>query len=91
MSNEIITSQEKGRILSIDFFRGFTMFMLIGEFSGLFNTLADPSMDGTIISAIGHQLHHVDWIGLHFWDLIQPFFMFIVGGGPAIFYDKKVG
>jgi predicted acyltransferase len=79
MSNEIITSQEKGRILSIDFFRGFTMFMLIGEFSGLFNTLVDPSMDGTIISAIGHQLHHVDWIGLHFWDLIQPFFMFIVG------------
>jgi len=66
-------------MLSIDFFRGFTMFMLIGEFSGLFDTMVDPALDGTIISALGRQLHHVDWIGLHFWDLIQPFFMFIVG------------
>ena len=66
-------------MLSIDFFRGFTMFMLIGEFSGFFGTLTNPFFDGTIISSIGHQLDHVEWIGLHFWDLIQPFFMFIVG------------
>jgi len=79
MSNTVLPGQYQSRMLSIDFFRGFTMFMLIGEFSGFFDTLVAPSMDGTIISAIGRQLHHVDWIGLHFWDLIQPFFMFIVG------------
>jgi predicted acyltransferase len=28
---------------------------------------------------IGIQLSHHQWHGLHFWDLIQPFFMFIVG------------
>ena len=55
------------------------MFMLVGEFSGFFGTLVNPSMDGTIIASIGRQLEHADWIGLHFWDLIQPFFMFIVG------------
>lgn len=79
MSNTVLSSQDQSRVLSIDFFRGFTMFMLIGEFSGFFSTMVDPSLDGTIASAIGRQLHHVDWVGLHFWDLIQPFFMFIVG------------
>ncbi len=73
------TTEVPGRFLSVDFFRGFTMFMLIGEFSGFFGTLTDPSLDGTIFSAIGRQLEHAEWIGLHFWDLIQPFFMFIVG------------
>jgi predicted acyltransferase len=28
---------------------------------------------------LGTQLSHHEWNGLHFWDLIQPFFMFIVG------------
>ena len=79
MNNTLRSNQDQNRILSIDFFRGFTMFMLVGEFSGFFDTLIQPSLDGSIISAIGQQLHHVDWIGLHFWDLIQPFFMFIVG------------
>ena len=79
MSNISFSSHDQSRVLSIDFFRGFTMFMLIGEFSGFFGSMVDTSMDGTIISAIGRQFHHVDWVGLHFWDLIQPFFMFIVG------------
>ncbi len=79
MNNTVLPNQDQSRMLSIDFFRGFTMFMLVGEFSGFFGTLVNPSLDGTIISAFGRQLHHVDWIGLHFWDLIQPFFMFIVG------------
>jgi len=79
MSNTVLSSHDQSRMLSIDFFRGFTMFMLIGEFSGFFGTLVNPSFDGTFVSAIGRQLEHVEWIGLHFWDLIQPFFMFIVG------------
>lgn len=79
MGNTILSNQQQSRILSIDFFRGFTMFMLIGEFSGFFSTLVSPAFDGTIVAAAGRQLNHAEWIGLHFWDLIQPFFMFIVG------------
>ena len=79
MSNQNFPGVAQTRMLSIDFFRGFTMFMLIGEFSGFFGTLTNSAFDGTVISALGHQLEHADWIGLHFWDLIQPFFMFIVG------------
>lgn len=67
------------RVLAIDIFRGFTMFLLIGEFTGLFSILNDEALHGTILGAIGHQLHHHPWNGLRFWDLIQPFFMFIVG------------
>ena len=69
----------EGRLLSLDFFRGFTMFLLIGEFTGLFSNLTDPAFDGTLIHTIGMQLHHHPWNGLRFWDLVQPFFMFIVG------------
>lgn len=67
------------RLLSLDFFRGFTMFLLIGEATGLYHYMVDPSLKGSVIWFIGNQLHHHPWNGLRFWDLVQPFFMFIVG------------
>jgi len=66
-----------GRVTSIDFFRGFTMFLLAGEATELYGQL-EKSQVG-IIHFLGTQLSHHEWHGLHFWDLIQPFFMFIVG------------
>lgn len=89
MSNAVTLNQEQNRILSIDFFRGFTMFMLVGEFSEFFARMVDPSLDGTLVSAIGKQLHHVPWNGLHFWDLIQPFFMFIVGVAMPFSFTRR--
>ncbi len=73
------SSVPEGRLLSLDFFRGFTMLLLVGEATELFHYLSDPSLKGTFIYALGSQLHHHPWNGLHFWDLVQPFFMFIVG------------
>ena len=32
-----------------------------------------------IFHVIGQQFEHVDWIGTHFWDLIAPAFLFMVG------------
>lgn len=72
-------SKTPDRVLSIDVFRGLTMFLLIGEFTELYSHITHESLEGSIISAIGHQLDHHQWNGLRFWDLIQPFFMFIVG------------
>lgn len=66
-----------GRINSVDFFRGLTMFLLIGESSKLYSQL--PSINCGFVQFLGVQLSHHEWNGLHFWDLIQPFFMFIVG------------
>lgn len=80
----------KGRLYSLDFFRGFTMFLLIAEFTELFSLLVSPKLEGTIIYSIGTQFHHVPWEGLHFWDLIQPFFMFIVGVAIPYSYANRI-
>ena len=76
-NDKTFSSPVPGRITSIDFFRGFTMFLLAGEASELYGRL-EQSNNG-IIHFLGVQLSHHEWHGLHFWDLIQPFFMFIVG------------
>ena len=78
------------RLLSLDFYRGLTMFLLIAEFSNLFTYMVSPEFHGTIVHAIGEQFHHVDWEGLRFWDLIQPFFMFIVGVSMPLSFSKRL-
>lgn len=72
-----LTPTIPGRISSIDFFRGFTMFLLAGESARLYGQLL--KFDNGFMQFLGTQLEHHEWHGLHFWDLIQPFFMFIVG------------
>jgi predicted acyltransferase len=67
------------RLVSLDFYRGLTMFLLIGGGTGLFGMLRAPELEGGFLGFIGYQLEHHEWNGLLFWDLIQPFFMFIVG------------
>jgi len=66
------------RITSVDFFRGFTMFLLMGESTGLYSHISCIK-SSSFMQFMGTQLTHHPWSGLHFWDLIQPFFMFIVG------------
>jgi predicted acyltransferase len=77
------------RFVSLDFFRGFTMFMLVGEATGLYELLRSPAFQGSILAFIGWQLEHHDWNGLRFWDLIQPFFMFIVGVAMPFSFARR--
>ncbi|MDA3923596.1 MAG: DUF5009 domain-containing protein [Kiritimatiellae bacterium] len=70
-------SSSSQRMISIDFFRRLTMFLLIGESTRLYSYLL--KIDTGLTQFIGTQLSHHQWHGLYFWDLIQPFFMFIVG------------
>lgn len=76
-TSQTTTLPAPGRVTSVDFFRGFTMFLLAGEATELYSHLIQS--DNVFVHFIGTQLHHHEWHGLHFWDLIQPFFMFIVG------------
>lgn len=69
----------ESRFESLDFFRGLTMFLLVAESTALYEHLAGPELEGAWIYQLGLQFHHHPWNGLRFWDLIQPFFMFIVG------------
>ena len=79
----------EGRLLSLDFFRGVTMFLLVGEATELYALLGAQALQGTFLGAIGMQLNHHPWNGLRFWDLIQPFFMFIVGVAMPFSIGKR--
>jgi len=77
------------RLFSLDVFRGLIMFLLLAEAAGFhenFSTLAEE----TFFSSLAHQLHHHPWNGLWFWDLIQPFFMFIVGVAMPFSLRKRL-
>ena len=75
MTNSISTN----RLVSLDAYRGLTMFLLVAEAAGVYASLTYLVDEGTFGAAIVEQFHHHPWNGLRFWDLIQPFFMFIVG------------
>jgi predicted acyltransferase len=62
------------RVAAIDAFRGFTMVMMISEGFGILRL-----QDLAWLRPIASQFEHAEWEGMRFWDLIQPFFMFIVG------------
>lgn len=89
MSDENLLKPASERLLSLDFFRGVTMFLLIGASADIFNWLIDHVFDNTIWQRITIPFEHHPWNGLRFWDLIQPFFMFIVGVAMPFSYGKR--
>jgi predicted acyltransferase len=90
MSNHAADAANPGeRFRSLDFFRGLTMFLLIGEATGIYALLAGPGLQGSFLHTIGTQFHHHPWNGLRFWDLIQPFFMFIVGAAMPFSFGRR--
>ena len=76
------------RLITLDFFRGFVMFLLIAEFAHLFDALMESGNEN-ISLAMDFMFHHAKWEGLHFWDLVQPFFMFIVGVSIPLSYANR--
>lgn len=67
------------RLQSLDLFRGLVMFLLVAGGTGLYGALTDLTTEGTFWASLVAQFDHHPWDGLRFWDLIQPYFMFIVG------------
>ena len=65
------------RLLSLDAFRGFTMFWLAGgaAFVRSFQSL----FDNPAFTALANQFQHTHWEGLRFWDTVMPAFLFMVG------------
>ncbi|MGB7395280.1 MAG: DUF5009 domain-containing protein [Pricia sp.] len=77
------------RLFSLDVFRGLTMFLLIAEAAGFHHNFAELT-EGTAFHGLAIQLEHHPWNGLRFWDLIQPFFMFIVGVAMPFSLRKRL-
>jgi predicted acyltransferase len=86
MEKSIIYPDQSKRLMSLDALRGFDMFWIIGGAEiiiGLNKALGGPF--ATIIP----QFEHVRWEGLHFFDLIWPLFMFIVGVSIPLSIEKR--
>jgi len=90
MKETKITDVAGSRLLSLDFFRGITMFLLVAEGTALWSVLVKEPIAGTFLEPFFQQFHHHPWNGLRFWDLIQPFFMFIVGVAMPFSYAKRI-
>jgi predicted acyltransferase len=74
-----------GRLVSIDALRGFDMFWITG--GGLVvMLLAQKSGNYALLD----QLDHQTWNGFHFWDLIFPLFLFIVGASIPFAFAKRL-
>jgi predicted acyltransferase len=77
-----------GRLLSLDFLRGFIMVLLAIESTGIYDYLFNYSK-GTAFNNFIIQFTHHPWHGLHFWDLVQPAFMFMAGVSMAYSLNKQ--
>ncbi len=76
------------RLVSLDFMRGLIMVLLALESTGLYEHLEKASGNSVFKSFMEEFFHH-PWNGLHFWDLIQPGFMFIAGTAMALSLEKQ--
>ncbi|WP_419211319.1 acyltransferase family protein [Maribacter sp. X9] len=72
-----LNADPKERLFSLDTLRGFDMFWIIGGGS-LLGALAKAT-EWKWVEVLAEQMHHADWEGFHFEDLIFPLFMFISG------------
>ncbi|MDO5609017.1 MAG: hypothetical protein Q4G08_11245, partial [Capnocytophaga sp.] len=86
MSNNPSTTPLK-RLASLDFMRGVIMVLLMLESTELYMRLNRVTPENTVGSSIIGQFFHNPWEGLHFWDIIQPAFMFMAG--IAMVYSAK--
>src|SRR5262245_9086633 len=65
------------RLLSLDALRGFDMFWIMG---GDMILRSLPKIHNSpFTQLLAGQMEHCEWAGFHFYDLIFPLFVFIVG------------
>ena len=96
------TAVPRARLLSLDALRGFDMFWIVGG-DQLIRSL-QKIHDGKFTQALYTQMEHaaneekviesppgpVDWAGFHFYDLIFPLFVFMVGVSIAFSVPKML-
>jgi predicted acyltransferase len=80
----------KHRLVSLDAYRGLTMFLLVAEAALVYEMLFGIFPEGSFGYSLVQQFTHHPWNGLRFWDLIQPFFMFIVGVAMPFSLNKRL-
>jgi predicted acyltransferase len=72
------TLQPTQRIVSVDAYRGFVMFLMMAEVLS-FSHVSKALPDSGFWSFLSLHQSHVPWVGCTLHDLIQPSFSFLVG------------
>ena len=84
--NPIKLSNE--RVISVDALRGFDMFWIMGGemiVQGLDNVFHNK-----ITAFLKLETEHVEWLGFHFFDIIMPLFLFLVGISLVFSTRKRI-
>lgn len=77
-----------GRLISLDALRGFVMFWIMsGEH--IVHALAKAAPIPVFIW-MSSQLHHAEWNGITFYDMIFPVFLFVAGVSMPYSFEKKI-
>ena len=85
-----LSPQPTQRLVSLDVYRGLTMFLLVAEAALVYDALLEMFPEEHSLHRLFLQFTHHPWNGLRFWDLIQPFFMFIVGVAMPFSLNKRL-
>lgn len=67
-----------GRLLSLDALRGFNMFWIIGG-EEIVSQIAKKWDNPTFHEISENLTSHMEWRGFHFYDMIFPLFLFLIG------------
>lgn len=88
-----------GRLVSLDAYRGLIMLTLAGSGFGLLGLAKEKlksDSESGLWNFVKFQTDHPEWIsnfhyvGVSYWDLIQPSFMFMVGVAMPFSYTKRL-
>ncbi len=88
MTETPLPPAESKRLLSLDFLRGFIMVLLMLGSTGVYDYIFEHT-EGDLVNPFFQQFVHHPWNGLHFWDLVQPAFMFMAGTAMALSLHKQ--
>ncbi|MEO5803221.1 MAG: heparan-alpha-glucosaminide N-acetyltransferase domain-containing protein, partial [Verrucomicrobiota bacterium] len=98
--SEPVSAAPSSRLMSVDALRGFDMFWIIGA-DALVYAFNRMNQSGakvesaaekpfTLTGFLAQQLEHVDWSGFHFYDMIFPLFVFIMGVSLVFSLTKQI-
>ncbi len=76
------------RLMSLDALRGFDMFWILGADSFVY-ALHETSQTAPT-QFLATQLDHAEWAGFHFYDLIFPLFVFMMGVSTVFSLTKII-
>src|SRR6266567_7626499 len=76
------------RLMSLDALRGFDMFWIVGG-EELVHALYKGWPNG-LTRLLDRQMDHQPWEGVHFYDLIFPLFVFIVGASIVFSLSRTI-